>query len=321
LTEIAVERFEMSEQEPAKAVEAIARVLANRPYRAVRLLGRGGAGEVWVVQNTRIGKQFALKVLHAKLVDDRFFVERFALEARAMASLKHPNITSISDYWVADDGRHCLLMQLLQGRTLAQELQARTRLPVSEVAQYGCEALDALVAAHAKGLIHRDIKPENLYLHETQNAGVQLKLLDFGLARVLSLDSDSARFRPQTATKTGVAIGSYRYVSPEVLRGQPADVRSDIYSLGVVLYLSLLSVYNDFDFATRAEFTPPSKQVEGCTPELDAIILRAVELKPEARFQSAKEFLAALLPHRPLAKLSRFNLPRQALLHSKDGSR
>lgn len=309
----------MSSQ-PHSSTEAIEPVLANRPYRAVRLLGRGGAGEVWVVQNTRIGKQFALKVLHPKLVHDRFFVERFALEARAMASLTHPNIASISDYWVADDGRHCLLMQLLRGRTLAQELQARTRLPVTEVVQRGCEALDALTAAHAKGLIHRDIKPENLFLHEVQNMGVQLKLLDFGLARVASLDSDSARFRPQTATRTGSAIGSYRYASPEVLRGQPADVRSDIYSLGVVLYLSLLSVYNDFDFATRAEFTSPSKQVEGCTPELDSVILRAVELRPEDRFQSANEFLAALLPHRPLAKYSRFNLPRQPLLHQKDGS-
>src|SRR5512133_2313713 len=300
----------------ASGIEA---VLANHPYRAIRLLGRGRAGQVWVVQNTRVDKQFALKVLHPNLVDDRFFVERFELEARATASLAHPNIVSISDYWVADDGRHCLLMQLLRGRTLAQELQVRPRLPASEVVQYGCEALQALVAANGKGLVHRDIKPENLLLHQVQNHGIQLKLLDFGLARVTSVDCEAARFRPAVATQTGSAIGSCRYASPEVFRGERADTRSDIYSLGVVLYVSLLSVYCTFDFATRSEFSPPSEKAEGCPPELDPVILRAVEQRRDARFQSAKEFLDALAPHRPPTQYSRHNLPRAALLTTKEG--
>jgi len=254
-------------------------------------------------------------------VNDRFFVERFALEARAMASLTHPSIASISDYWVAEDGRHCLLMQLLRGRTLAQELHARTRLSAPEAVQYGCEALDALVAAHAKGLVHRDIKPENLFLHQVPNQGIQLKLLDFGLARVASVDCESARFRPAIATQTGSAIGSCRYASPEVLRGERADVRSDLYSLGVVLYLSLMSVYSTFDFATRSEIAAPSEEVEGCTRELDRVILRALELRPDDRFQSAREFLEALTPHRPPIQYSRYNLPREAFLTRKEAPR
>src|SRR5512133_2372986 len=302
----------MSLNDSDPAASGIEPVLANRPYRAIRFLGRGRAGQVWVVQNTRVDKQFALKVLHPDLVDDRFFVERFELEARGTASLAHPNIVSISDYWVAADGRHCLLMQLLRGRTLAQELQIRPRLPASEVAQYGCEALQAMVAAHAKGLVHRDIKPENLFLHEVPNHGLQLKLLDFGLARVASVDCESARFRPAVATQTGSAIGSCRYASPEVLRGERADVRSDLYSLGVVLYLSLMSVYSTFDFATHSEITAPSAEVEGCSRELDRVILRALELRPEDRFQSAREFLEALTPHRPPIQRSRHNLPREA---------
>ena len=299
----------MSPSDPP--AESINSVLANHPYRAIRFLGRGGVGEVWVVQNTRMGRLFAMKVLHKHLVNDRFFVERFELEARATASLDHPNVVSISDYWVADDGRHCLVMQLLQGQTLGHELQQRHRLPAAEVIRYGCQALRGLIAAHEKGLIHRDIKPENLFLHQVPDLGIQVKVLDFGLARVLSSDSDAARFRPLHATQTGSTVGSPRFTSPESLRGKAGDHRSDIYALGVVLYISLVGVNNEFDFTTIPTFTPPSQLgAEGCDEALDAVVLRAVQIRPEDRFQSAQEFLDALQPLHPPVAYSRHQLPR-----------
>jgi serine/threonine-protein kinase len=257
-----------------------------------------------------MGRQFALKVMHQRHIKNRFVVERFELEARATASLNHPNVVSISDYWIADDGRHCLLMQLLKGRTLAEEIMKRKRLPTHEVVLYAVQTLQALVTAHAKGLIHRDIKPENLFLNETANSGVELKVLDFGFARVASNQFDSARFRPILATRTGASVGSPRFASPEALRGKDVDFRSDIYSLGVVMYLSLVGVYNPFDIATVPTFTPPSSQgVADCTPEIDAIIMRAVETRPEDRFQSAQEFLDALLPQCPTLNRFTFDIP------------
>jgi serine/threonine-protein kinase len=262
-----------------------------------------------------MGKQFALKVLHRHLVNDRFYLERFELEAKATASIEHPNVVTVSDYWVAEDGRHCLLMQLLNGVTLAQELKERRRLPGSVVVRHTCQALRALVVAHDKGLVHRDIKPENLFLHQVPNVGVQVKVLDFGLARVASANSASARFRPKLATRAGSAVGSPRFASPEALRGMTVDHRSDIYSLGVVMYLSLVGMGSKFDFATVPSFAPPSQcGAEGCSEALDAIILRAVQARPEDRFQSAQSFLDSLLPLHPPVEFSRHLLPREELM-------
>jgi serine/threonine-protein kinase len=264
-----------------------------------------------------MGREFALKVLHRRHVKNRFYVERFELEAKATASLEHPAIVSVSDYWVADDGRHCLVMQLLEGRTLAQEIMQRKRLPAPEVVQYGCQVLSALTLAHGKGLVHRDIKPENLFLNRVPNVGVEVKVLDFGLARVVSEQSDSSRFRPMLATQTGTSVGSPRFASPEALRGKTVDHRSDIYSLGVVLYVSLLGLYSDFDLATRPTFIPPSVHgAEGCSKELDAVILRAVETQPEDRYPTAQDFLSALEPLRPPMQCSRHCLPREMLMKS-----
>jgi len=262
-----------------------------------------------------MGREFALKVLHRKLANDRFFTERFQLEARVMASMGHPNVPSISNYWVAEDGRHCLLMQLLTGNTWAQEILRRQRLPASEVVTYSCQILKALVATHAKGIVHRDIKPENLFLHQTRRGGIEVKLLDFGLARVVVHNSDAARFRPTQETRTGDMVGSARYASPEALRGERIDQRSDIYSVGLVMYISLVGLYSGFDVATRPLFTPPSKQgAEGSSPELDAVILRAVEPNPDDRWECAADFLEALKPFHPHVPYSRHNLPREELL-------
>lgn len=290
-------------------------VLADRPYQLIRYLGRGSVGEVWAVRNTRMGKHFALKVLHRHLSRDTFYLERFELEAKATASLEHPNVVTVSDYWVAEDGRPCLVMQLLHGVTLARELRVQRRLHASIVIRNTCQVLKALITAHEMGLIHRDIKPENLFLHQVPNVGVEVKLLDFGLARVISADSVSSRFRPKIETRAGVAIGSPRFASPEALRGKLVDHRADIYSLGVVMYLSLVGLGNEFDCATIPSFASPSEcGAEGADAALDEIVLRAVQARPEERFQSAREFLDSLLPMHPPVEFSRHFPPREELV-------
>lgn len=281
------------------SAELIESALGDRAYQVLDPLGRGGVGSVWRVEDKTQNRHLALKVMHHHLVNDQFFTDRFRLEAEAMASLKHPNIPSVVDYWVAEDGRHCLLLELLEGRTLHDEIAQRNRLPVREVVDYICQVLDALAATHAAGLVHRDIKPENLFLHRDPEHGLRVKLLDFGLIRVVST-KPANRLQPMMPTQSGSVISSPRFASPEALLGRRIDHRADIYSVGVVMYVCLVGLYSGFDMATGPTFSPPSEQgVEGCTRELDQVILRAVDSNPDHRFQTAEDFLRALQPHLP----------------------
>lgn len=304
----------MDTDRSSHSAEHIESVLGDRAYQVLDPLGRGGVGSVWRVKDKSLNRHLALKVMHHHLVNDQFFTDRFRLEAEAMASLKHPNIASVVDYWVAEDGRHCLLLELLEGRTLHDEIAQRVRLPVREVVDYLCQALDALAATHAAGLVHRDIKPENLFLHRDAENGLRIKLLDFGLIRVVTTKHANG-LQPMMPTQSGSVISSPRFASPEALLGRPIDHRADIYSVGVVMYVSLLGLYSGFDMATGPTFAPPSEQgVEGCTRELDAVILRAVDSNPDNRFQTAEDFLRALQPHRLPTQQPRSTGPHQPFL-------
>lgn len=271
-------------------------------------------GEVWVVRNTALEIDMALKVMHARHVHSPFHRERFLLEAQGTACINHPNVVEVIDYWEAPDERPCFVMQLLSGRTLGQELRARNRLAPIEVVELGCQIASALNAVHTAGLVHRDIKPDNLFLHQTEAGTVQAKLLDFGLARVVSPDAEGGPLTPTIGTQPGSMVGSPRFMSPEALRGEVADHRADIYSLGVVLYMALVGRNYLFDWATRPVFSPPSRLgVDSCPAELDSAILRAVESRAGDRFQSAIDFLNALQPLRPVKSAARPSLPRVAL--------
>ncbi|MGE5787727.1 MAG: serine/threonine-protein kinase [Myxococcales bacterium] len=291
----------MDTDRSSHSAEFIESALEDRPYQVLESLGRGGVGSVWRVKDRVTERYLALKVMHHHLVNDPFFTDRFRLEAEAMASLEHPNIPAVVDYWVAEDGRHCLLLELLEGRTLYDEIAQRTRLPIGEVVDTVCQLLDALAATHAAGLVHRDIKPENLFLHHDGEHGkIRVKLLDFGLIRVLPT-KPAGRLQPMMPTQSGSVITSPRFASPEALLGRRIDQRADIYSVGVVMYVCLVGLYSGFDMATGPTFSPPSELgVEGCTQELDEVILRAVDSNPDQRFQTAEEFLRALAPHRPV---------------------
>jgi len=273
------------------APDALAALLADTPYRAISFLGSGAMGAVWVVEHHLLRKRFALKVLHPHLAR---FADRMRVEAETMGRINHPGIVEVVDFWSAADGRPCLVMELLHGHTLGDELAERGRLPVQEALDVTRQILSALVAAHALGVVHRDLKPENIFLHEVPGFGRLTKVLDFGIARVLPDASPSAPAPAELRTVTGAPVGSPRFMAPEAWRGDKLDARADVYSLGLLLYV-MLAGHGPFDMGhTVPEL--PSKYAGQVVAELDPIILRAIDEQPDARYQSAAELLKALGP-------------------------
>ncbi len=276
------------------SLEGISSLLEGTEYRPRRFLGRGGIGLVFEVEHTFIGRSFALKVLQPNLAADSTFADRMRVEAQVLGRLNHPNAVEVVDFWVTTHGRPCLLMELLSGRTLAEELLRRQRLPTAEAVSFAIQALSALAAAHALGVVHRDIKPENLFLHEAPGCGRRLKVLDFGLARVTNEAAPRGPSKPAQSTATGAFVGTPRFMSPEAARGEKVDGRADVFSLGLVLYAALVG-HGPFDYdATRP--APPSAQGAETVAALDEVLLRALRERPEERFQRAEDFLNALTP-------------------------
>jgi serine/threonine-protein kinase len=264
-------------------------LLDGKPYRLIDLIGRGGMGSVYVVEHKLLFKRFALKVPHAFYARPAY-ADRVRVEAQAIARLSHPNVVEVVDFWTVGH-RPCIVLELLTGKTLAKELAERRTLPVDLALELALDTLSALSAAHALGIVHRDIKPENLYLHDGREQRRILKVLDFGLARVLPEALASAPAPPLVPTKTGARVGSPAFMSPEALRGERVGPATDIYSAGLVLYAMLVG-HGPFDRGSAAD--PPSRHARGLPRELDALVLRAIHERPEARFGSAHEFHEAL---------------------------
>jgi serine/threonine protein kinase len=199
--------------------------------KIVKALGAGGMGEVYEARDTRLDRPVAIKVLPAELAMDAAARARFDREARAIAALNHPNICALHDIGDAD-GHGYLVMERLEGETLQQRLQ-RGHLDLEHTIDYGIALADALDAAHGRGLIHRDLKPANIFI---TTRGI-VKILDFGLAKsVQEGDADITRSVNDALTTTGTTLGTVAYMSPEQLRGEPLDVRTDLFSFGLVLY-------------------------------------------------------------------------------------
>src|SRR2546422_4023612 len=196
-------------------------VLGGR-YRLGRRIASGGMGTVWEAMDDVLGRRVAVKALSDALASDERFVERFRREARAAAGLSHPNVAGVFDYG-EDDGRPFIVMELIQGETLAERLARHGRLPPEEAVQIAIQAAGALEAAHRAGVIHRDVKPANIMLTPRR----EVKVMDFGIA--------AAAWDPRL-TATGSTLGTATYVSPEQASGDRVTPASDVYSLGVVLY-------------------------------------------------------------------------------------
>jgi len=283
----------MTQRSSGFSPDELAAILAGHPYVARRLIGRGGAGTVCEVEHSFLGRRFACKVLNRQAAEQPGLADRLRVEAQVMGRLRHPNIVDVVDFWVSPEGAPCVIMELLCGRNLHEELRVRRRMPAMEALELAAHALSGLAAAHALGIVHRDIKPENLFLHERPGFARVLKILDFGWARILPDGPAQTPSAQHVPTKTGARVGSPLFQSPEGARGEKVDARADIFSLGLVLYAVLGGFVPDFH---AGQVPLPSQYAEGdwYPLALDDVVLRAIQQRPEARFQTAHEFLAAI---------------------------
>jgi tetratricopeptide (TPR) repeat protein len=273
-------------------------------YRIVRQLGAGGMGVVYEAEDTRLGRHVALKVLPESLGLEAETVERFEREARIASSLNHPNICTIYDIGTDADhgGRRFIVMELLDGESLRAKIQGQP-LPLDLVLDVGCQMADALEAAHAQGIVHRDIKPANILLTRRGQA----KLLDFGVAKLAGdrhaiATTDETRVGADVLTTPGMAIGSINYMSPEQARGEDLDGRTDLFSLGLVLYematgrqaFSGQTTAVVFDAILNRQPPAPRLSNPALPDDLERVILRALEKDRRLRFQTAADLLAEL---------------------------
>lgn len=267
------------------------------PYVVLEQIGSGGMGAVYRARDRRLERDVAIKVLHRHL-EMAGARERFLREARAVSSLNHPNISTIFDIG-EQDGDPYLVMELLHGESLKERLQDGVEISQDELLSIAMQAAQALAAAHAKGIVHRDIKPANLFLVTGPHGEPQLKILDFGLAKV---EQDRILFGDSGLTRTGSTVGTVEYMSPEQARGEDLDPRSDLFSLGAVLY-ELATGDVPFRGATSAvvfaellgtDPIPPRKVNTKLSAGLDAIIRKLLEKKRENRIPSANALLEEL---------------------------
>jgi serine/threonine-protein kinase len=266
------------------------------PYEILAPLGAGGMGEVYRARDTRLGREVAIKVLPEHLARDPDALARFEREARAVAALAHPNILDIHDFG-SEKGLSFIVTELLEGETLRQRLTG-TPLPWRTAVEIGLAVADGLASAHAHGIVHRDLKPENVFL----TFDGRVKILDFGLARLEQQESLESSPTFATPTKTGTVMGTVGYMSPEQVRGGHPDSRSDIFSLGCILYemaTGRRAFFAENPAETlvailRDEPKDPGDLVQDLPDHLRLVILRCLSKYPDSRFESARDLAFAL---------------------------
>jgi eukaryotic-like serine/threonine-protein kinase len=256
-------------------------------YRIISRLGSGGMADVYLAEDTQLGRRVALKLLYRRFAEDAEFVERFRREASSAAGLQHPNVVQVFDRgeW---DGTYYIAMEYLEGRNLKQVVRDHGPLEPALAVDIVLQILKAARFAHRRGIVHRDIKPHNVIVDDEGRA----KVTDFGIARAGASDM----------TETGSIMGTAQYLSPEQAQGQPVDARADLYSIGIVLY-ELLTGAPPFDAESPVTIAlkqvtedpiPPMQLNPAVPPALDAVVMRALRKQPAERYQDADAFIAAL---------------------------
>src|SRR6202161_3817884 len=267
-------------------------------YRVLEKIGAGAMGEVYRAGDERLARDVALKLIRPSSSGNADHLRRFELEARSAAALNHPNIVAIYDFGL-DEGTPYIVCELLEGKTLRNRL-LEGALPLSLAIEYSLQIVQGLIAAHHRRIIHRDLKPENLFV-TTEG---RIKILDFGVAKLQSGPEESGRTAQDltTVTKSGSIIGTVAYMSPEQLRATGVDHRSDIFSVGAILY-EMLTARRAFRGATEVDTItavlredPPEIDLEqsGVPPSFEQIVRHCLEKDPENRFQSARDLAFAL---------------------------
>jgi eukaryotic-like serine/threonine-protein kinase len=273
-------------------------------YQIIEKLGEGGMGVVYKARDTHLDRLVAIKVLPPEKVADADRKRRFVLEAKSASALNHPNIITIYDI-ASDQGSDFIAMEYVPGKALNQ-LIARRRLSLDEALKYAIQIADALGAAHAAGIIHRDLKPENVMVSGAPEHSGPVKVLDFGLAKLIDRadGTEDTTIGPDEAQTTaeGAFVGTVFYMSPEQAEGKKVDQRSDIFSFGALLYEMVTgrkafqgdSVLSTMSATLREEPRPASEIVEGLPRELERIIMRCLRKSPERRFQAMPDLKVAL---------------------------
>src|SRR5256714_5471496 len=267
--------------------DTLINTLFDGRYKILRKLGAGGMANVYLAEDQELGRRVAIKILNERHANDDQFVERFRREAKNAAGLSHQNIVSIYDRGEAE-GTYYISMEYLDGRSLKEMITSRGPAPIPVAVDYARQILAALRVAHRQGLVHRDIKPHNVLV----DGEGRVKVTDFGIARAGA----------SQMTEAGSIVGTAQYLSPEQARGSGVDQRSDLYSLGIVLY-ELLTGTVPFSGDTPVEIAmkhlsqtpePPSTRRPDLPRELDLVVTRALAKNPDDRYQSAEEMDADL---------------------------
>ena len=275
----------------------LGRVIAGR-FTVLARLGAGAMGTVYRAKQARIGREVAIKILRSDRALDEASRGRFLREARANSLLTSPNTVTVFDFGADDNGDFYLAMELLEGESLGQRIRRQGRLDAASAVETALQALRSLAEAHAKGIIHRDLKPDNLFYarsysgNRTQAPGDEIvKVLDFGVAKMMHADAELAMSAIET--QAGTVFGTPRYMSPEQAQGRALDTRSDLYSLGVILYQMLTGrpPFTDDDAVVvmaRHIKTPPRPMSEvapeaAVPAELEAVVMKALSKDPDQR--------------------------------------
>jgi serine/threonine protein kinase/ketosteroid isomerase-like protein len=262
-------------------------------YRLDRLLGRGGMGAVYAGTHIDLDRPVAIKLLLSDFTADTDALERFRREARAAARLNHPNVADTYDYGLLPDGGAYIVMELVEGQTLREYMDAASAMPIAEATEIARQVADGVDTAHRSGIVHRDLKPSNIILSRDHQNHLQAKVVDFGVAKLKEYSTTGGGL-----TASGSLIGTPRYMSPEQCSGHTTDARSDIYSMGIILY-EMLAGHPPFDAPTamaiavkQIQQPPPSLKEfrPDASVELDRFLRRVLDKDPEKRPQSAADF-------------------------------
>jgi serine/threonine protein kinase len=291
---------------PSTEDPLLGRVLSER-YRILKKLGEGGMGVVYLAEHVVIEKKIALKVLFPDLTRRADLVQRFMQEAKSASRIGHENVIDITDFGQSPEGYVFIAMEYLSGQDLGQVLKASGRMPWARAQPIVLQIAKALRAAHERGIIHRDMKPENIFVLPRDDGREFVKVLDFGIAKVMGLEEDVPRL-----TRTGMIFGTPEYMSPEQAQGQQVDHRVDIYAVGCIMFHmltgrvpfkadSFMGILSKHMIETPE---PPRSLEPTIDPAVEAVILKAMEKDPGKRFQTMRELVQELVPLGSTGELS-----------------